>query len=418
MLVPPDNFGLVETGIYRCSKLEAGHFPFLETLQLKSLVVLDAGKPPRTLKTFLDSNKVELFNLGAMKISNHQNTESLAKDSGSDQSGALNSTTPRSSNAEIEVVLLDTKKKNDLWMIIERNLIVAAFEILFDKSKHNILLVDLSLTLVGILRKIQKWNFSSIVNEYRIYTGNSSKNNYIVEVFLELVQTELIPYEVEQSLKRRDDRSQDTLATKSHRPVSQSRASLDYGQFIGDEDDSVSLDDYEEDVDDDILSASPQIPANLLKLVEQRKSDDKNSPGTSPPYPRGSIGISRNGSMDAFPPLHQRRKSSVDSRYIQKNNTRFRNPSFSLPVSPGHRGLFESSLRMFRQEKEKLILEELQKAKEKYCYKYYKPSATGIHMHGLDVIRLRLPPEHNLPDWFINGRNYWEKACNRRQADI
>ncbi|KAM9916820.1 hypothetical protein OXX80_013467, partial [Metschnikowia pulcherrima] len=46
MLIPPDNFGMVEPGFYRCSKLEADHLPFLETLQLKSLILLDVAKPP------------------------------------------------------------------------------------------------------------------------------------------------------------------------------------------------------------------------------------------------------------------------------------------------------------------------------------------------------------------------------------
>lgn len=414
MLVPPDNFGLVETGVYRCSKLEAGHFPFLETLQLKSLVLLDAAKPPRTLKTFLDDNKVEIYNLGAMKISNHQNTESTSKGSGSEQEG-LGTATPKSPKGEIELVLLETPTKNDLWMIIERNLIVAAFEILFDKSKHNMLLVDLSLTLVGILRKIQKWNFNSIVNEYRIFTGNASKNNYNVEVFLELIQTELIPYEVELLLKRRDDYSQESLVSKTHRPLAQSRVSLDEGQCTGDEEDNLSIDDYEEEEDDDLLSASPQIPANLLKLVEERKSEDKHSPGTSPDHRRGSYALSRNGSMEHAFTVHQRRKSSIDSRYIQKNNTKFRNPSFSLPVSPGHRGLFDSHLRLFRLDKEKHVLEEYQKVKDKFSYRYYKPSTIGIHMQGLDVIRLRLPAEHNLPEWFIIGRNHWEHSPKRQQ---
>lgn len=414
MLVPPDNFGLVEPGVYRCSKLEAGHFPFLETLQLKTLVLLDAAKPPRTLKSFLDANHVEIFNLGAMKISNHQNTGSLSsKNSLSEQSDGLGTTTPHN-NDEIEIVVLDSKKKNDLWMVIEKNLIVAAFEILFDKSKHNLLLVDLSLTLVGILRKIQKWNFNSIVNEYRIYTGNASKNNYNMEVFLELVEPELIPSELDLAIKRRgDDVILDSLLIKSSRPLVQSRTSLDDGPLTCDEDDTLSFDDYEEDMDDDMLSASPQIPANLLKLVEQRKIDEKHSPGTSPDYRRGSFGMSRNGSLEAFNTM-QRRKSSVDSRYIQKNNTRFRNPSFSLPVSPQHRGLFETSLRTYRFDKKRLALEELHKLKEKYSYKYYKPSTHSLHVPGLDIIRLRLPPEHLLPDWFIKGRDFWEQ----RTADV
>lgn len=399
MLVPPDNFGLVETGVYRCSKLEAGHLPFLETLQLTSLVILDAVKPPRTLKSFLDTHNVTMYNLGSMKISNHQNTES-----NSDQSDGLASSVQKSSKYELEMILLErTKSKNDLWMILERNLIVAAFEILFDRSKHNVLFVDLLLALVGILRKIQKWNFNSIVNEYRIYTGNASKNNYNVEVFLELVQTELLPYEVEVALKKRDE------STDSAAPKNRHHHKVSVDDFTGDEEDTVSLEDYDDDMDDDMLSASPQIPANLLKLVEQRKNDDKPSPGTSPDYRKGSSGISRNGSVDTISTMQQRRKSSVDSRYIQKNNTRFRNPSFSLPISPCHRGLFDSGLRQFRLEKDKMVLDEILRLKEKYNYKYYR-SATVFHMPGLDVIRLRLPPEANLPEWFVNGRNYWEST--------
>lgn len=406
MLVPPDNFGLVEPGVYRCSKLEAGHLPFLETLQLKSLVVLDAAKPPRTLRSFLDDNNVELFNLGAMKISNHQNTESSSSKTSVSDSDGVDAGGSHHRN-EIDLVVLDTKKRNDLWMIIEKNLIVAAFEILFDKSNHNLLLVDLSLTLVGILRKIQKWNFNSIVNEYRIYTGNASKNNYNMEVFLELVETELVPCEVDAAIKRRDEVVQDAHSKPMRGLVL--RASLDEGHGTGDEEESIFFDDYEEDVDDDVLSASPQIPANLLKLVELRKLDDKPSPGTSPDQHGGHPGVSRNGSLDKLSFYH-RRKSSADSRYLQKNNTRFRNPSFSQPKSPQHRGLFESHWRNFRFDKERLAQEELQKLKEKFNYKYYKLNTNSLHVPGLDVIRLRLPSESNLPEWFLRGRDYWEST--------
>lgn len=385
MLVPPDNFGLVEPGVYRCSKLEADHFPFLETLQLKSLVLLDAAKPPRTLKAFLEQNNVDLFNLGGLKISNHLHT-------GNDKTEGLVSSDERKD--EIEVVLLD-KSKNDLWMLVEKNLIVGAFEILFNKSKHNLLLVDSSLTLVGILRKIQKWNFSSIVNEYRIYTGNSSKSNYSAENFLELIQAELIPFESENAT------SPETQPVKTVPRLlvpSQHRASIDDHE----DDDTVSFEDSEDDVDDDLLSASPQIPANLLKLVEQRKIDDNTSPGTSR---RGSIG-SRNNSVEALFAT-QRRKSSVDSRYIRPNNNRFRNPSFSaLSLSPGCRSSFETNLRLFKLGKEKPAEE------KKKLFKYYKPLHTnGVQVKGVEVIKLRLPAESKLPEWFVNGRNFWENEC-------
>lgn len=415
MLVPPDNFGLVEPGVYRCSKLEQDHFPFLETLQLKLLILLDAAKPPRTLKTFLSANNVELYNLGGLKISNHQTTGS-GKDSGSETS--LEASKPDAAQTafseQIEVILLNREKsKNDLWMVIEKNLIVAALEIILDRTSHNVLLVDSSLTLVGILRKIQKWNFNSIVNEYRIFTGNSSKNSYNVEVFLELIQIELVPYEVDQLQRRRDEsavfdknlESPDPGAHRSLATTSRQCGSIDEGLTTGDEDDG--MEDYEDDVDDDILSASPQIPANLLKLVEQRRNDD-NSPAASPDYRRGSLTgspnlqVSRRDSND--PTSHQRRKSSVDSRYIRSNNSRFRDPNFAAQDSPGRRLSFETSLRQYRLNKEKITSEDIQRAEEKYGYRYYKPNTAS----NVDVIKIRLPPEHKLSSWFVQGCKFWE----------
>ena len=56
MLVPPENFGIVETGIYRSTKLESENFPFLQTLDLKSIIILDTEKPPRSLSNFLENN--------------------------------------------------------------------------------------------------------------------------------------------------------------------------------------------------------------------------------------------------------------------------------------------------------------------------------------------------------------------------
>lgn len=403
MLIPPDNFGLVEPGVYRCSKLEAGHFPFLETLQLKSLVLLDAAKPPRTLKSFLQENKVDLYNIGGLKITNHQNTDNNSREStGSDTSdvlGGTEATQQLNAGDEIEVVLLRKERsKSDVWMLIEKNLVIAAFNILLDRTKHNVLLVDSSLSLVGILRKIQKWNFGSIINEYRIYTGNASKDNYNVEVFLEVMKVELIAYET----RRREEGR--TSVAFSLRQMAPTRSSIDDGAITGEDEDAVSLNDFEDDMDDDILSASPQIPANLLKLVEQRKSDE--SPSMSPELRSGSLDRQNSGEgMPMFPGA--RRKSSVDSRYILTSKSRLRNPSFSLSASPGRLSLFETSMRQFRFDRNP---DELQKIKEKYDYKYYKPTLTDGVFKDVETIRLNLPPEHMLPDWFIQGRNYWERT--------
>lgn len=372
MLVPPENYGLVEPGVHRCSKLEAENFPFLSTLRLNLLVLLDAAKPPRTLSAFLEENKVSLYNLGGLKIRNHQIT---GKESDKDDSSKS-----LSSSSQIPVVLLRRgKSTNDQWMLIEKNLLIEALELLFDKTKYPMLIVDSSLTFVGILRKIQRWNFSSIVNEYRIYTGNSSKNNYNVENFLELVQCELIPSEVQH--KREPE---------SHRNT---KGSLDESAM--DDDNSAFAVDYEDEIDEDVLSASPQIPANLLKLVELQQGEK---------LPSGSPGARMyTGRHSSYEHSHARRKLSVDSRYIRNNNNRFRNPSFSLSISPGRRPSLESGLRQFKLERERSA-----KSQENLNFKYYRPAEVPDQTK---VIQFRLPEESKLADWFVSGRDFWEKNC-------
>lgn len=401
MLIPPDNFGVVHKGVYRCSKLEGDHLPFLETLKLKLLILLDVAKPPRTLKTFLEGNKVDVYNLGGLKISNHPSTES-GLDLPADKSvhgGEKYAVGPEYSEIRSVLSDIDKAKKNDLWMIIEKNLIVAALEVLLDKTEHGVLLVDSTLALVGILRKMEKWNINSVINEYRIFAASSSKICYNVEVFLECLQIELVPYEVDP--KQEDI---DFASSKSQLglqpPILRNCFSLDEGLTTGDDEDVLSIEDYEDDMDEDLLSASPQIPANLLKLVDQRKFDDF-SPCSFPDTRKGSVCGSRNSSVDAAHASTNRqiRTSLVESRHFQARNNRFLDLQFQNSFSP-QRPSFETSTRHFKMER--ALGEDLHKER----HKYYLPLSSKRDNFG--VIKCRLPPEHKLADWFIRGRDFWE----------
>ncbi|CAK9435693.1 uncharacterized protein LODBEIA_P04200 [Lodderomyces beijingensis] len=335
MLVSPENFGVVEPGIYRCSKIEVENFQFLETLTLKSIVVLDAEKPPRSISNFLDTNKIDLYNLGDLKISNHQHTGVSSKtdledyelnnnsgNNNNNSSEVVSNSSSRTSSQFVDhahaqvvpaLVPLLSRSNRDQWMLIEKNLIVKSFELLFNSRRHPILIIDSTATLMGILRKIQKWNFNSILNEYRIFNGTSNKNNYFAETFLELISIELVPYEnrkrspfgsrrnsAARSMKYSNSSSgQEKLQQLQKSPViyatDLSRSDdlgtgADYEEEAiadeeedGEDDDGDDEDDDEDDgydslddmddMDDDLLSASPQIPENLLKFVEQRKLD-------------------------------------------------------------------------------------------------------------------------------------------------
>lgn len=451
MLVPPDNFGMVESGVYRCLKLDSNHFPFLETLQLKSLVLLDAEKPPRPLRSFVESNGIEMFNLGGLKISNHHHTgessssnadEDTEKDPQDSDKSSVNSRSTDKSDSEtatkhllnqIELVSLDIspRNKSDQWMLIEKNLIQGAFEIVFNKTKHNLLVVDLTLTFVGILRKIQKWNFNSIVSEYRIYTGNSSKSNYYAENFLELVQCVLLPAEIEllnnQQKSQKHDKTLTDPVTILLRSPELLRIKLASDDGIwDDENETRSIDD--DDMDDDILSASPQIPANLLKLVEMKKQEKSNHDDdkkTTPPSSSPGYGgrTSRNNSFTnetfllAARANLDRRRSSVDSKFARANNT-FRNPGQSTPpLGSSFKSPFEPASPARSIKKGELSAMDAGRIRERYDFKYYKNiDKCQVSFENVGVIKLRLPEENRLPEWFIRSRNCWES--NYRKLNL
>lgn len=79
---------------------------------------------------------------------------------------------------------------NNAFFLMHPKVIRMVFNVILDKSNNNILLVDKSALLVGMLRKIQKWQLSSIIDEYRMITGKHK--SYNAECFLEFVKIEII----------------------------------------------------------------------------------------------------------------------------------------------------------------------------------------------------------------------------------
>lgn len=159
MLVPPENFAMVEDGIFRCSKLDAINISFLKSLDLKSIAWINEEKPPRALRQFIQDHNIKLFHL--------MNSSVLPE--------------------EEEI----TNVKYQEWMVLKPSLISKTIEIILDIENQNCLLMDRSEIIIGILRHIQRWSYSSISNEYRLY---ASRTSYKVEIFLELINLELLPH--------------------------------------------------------------------------------------------------------------------------------------------------------------------------------------------------------------------------------
>ena len=152
MKVVPANFGFVEERIYRSGEPREANFPFLETLKLNTVVSLSSEGPNPVFESWLKSNGVHTIKAG----------ERIPE----------SSTLPFTEELCIE--LLHT---------------------LVDPSNYPILVCDgmgrhRTGTLVGCLRKLQRWNLASILTEYRRYAG--SRGRLDNEQFIELFDVDLV----------------------------------------------------------------------------------------------------------------------------------------------------------------------------------------------------------------------------------
>eukprot|EP01006_Ploeotia_vitrea_P026767 TRINITY_DN59717_c0_g1_i1.p1 TRINITY_DN59717_c0_g1~~TRINITY_DN59717_c0_g1_i1.p1 ORF type:complete len:194 (+),score=78.81 TRINITY_DN59717_c0_g1_i1:41-622(+) len=151
-VIPPTNFGVVEDGLYRSGLPTELNYPFLETLRLRTIVYLAPEEPPEHLAHFAADEDVRLMHLGA----------SSAKSP---------------------------------WKPVSEDLVLAALDVLTDSRRYPLLVCchlgrHRTGTVVGCLRKLQRWNLASIFDEYRRYAAGKVKG--MNEQFVELFDTDLV----------------------------------------------------------------------------------------------------------------------------------------------------------------------------------------------------------------------------------
>lgn len=156
--IPPQNFGLVEDNLYRSGQPNELNFPFLEKLGLKTIVFLAPEDPNRRFIDFIDDQDIVLHHLGCNSTGNG-------------------------------------------WEALSEEVVLEALELLLDPRNYP-LMVMCNLgrhrtgypsnpgTVVGCLRKLQNWNLTSILEEYRRYAG--SKVRVLSEQFIELFDIDLV----------------------------------------------------------------------------------------------------------------------------------------------------------------------------------------------------------------------------------
>ncbi|CAI8502169.1 unnamed protein product [Pichia kudriavzevii] len=126
---PPENFARVCEGVYRSSFPRIENFPYLKTLKLKSIICLIPEEYPVENTRFNEINGIKMYQIGLSG-----NKEPFVK--------------------------------------IKPELVTEAIKILIDPSNQPVLIhcnrgKHRTGCIVGCVRKLQKWSYSMIFDEYR-----------------------------------------------------------------------------------------------------------------------------------------------------------------------------------------------------------------------------------------------------------
>lgn len=153
-LIPPTNFGMIEDDMYRSGLAIELNFAFLEQLRLKTMLYLASEELPDALLDFIEDQGIELVQLAP------QQDELPAP-----------------------------------WKPISEDVVLSAMEYLLDPSTYPIYVMcsqgrHRTGTVIGCLRKLQRWILSSIFEEYHRYADG--RGRLANEQFIELFDTDLV----------------------------------------------------------------------------------------------------------------------------------------------------------------------------------------------------------------------------------
>ncbi|KAF9361143.1 hypothetical protein BGX26_005517 [Mortierella sp. AD094] len=201
MLTPPEQFGIVEPGLYRSDTLHPSHFPFIRSLNLKTAILLTPELPSRAMSNFFEENQIRLIDLALGSWKNNSNNPSNSSNINNTSDGQTGQSLTESGSSQSNSVALVTPSvpaapfQTSWWKPLSEELIKDGLEMILDANNYPIIVMDTSGiheigTFMGCLRRLQHWNFSSIIVEYRAYAG--SKARYVNEQFIELFDIDWI----------------------------------------------------------------------------------------------------------------------------------------------------------------------------------------------------------------------------------
>ncbi|KAI8882592.1 protein-tyrosine phosphatase, partial [Backusella circina FSU 941] len=153
-LVPPLNFAMIASGVYRSGHPNKQNFAFLRKLGLKTIMYFAMEDYPPEMQHFVEQEGIEVLHYRT-----EGNKEPFVEVNPEDITHAL-------------VKLLDRRSHPVLIHCL--------------KGKHRIG------CLVGCLRKIQRWSMTSIFDEYRKFAGTKVLAD---QEFIETFVDEKVPYD-------------------------------------------------------------------------------------------------------------------------------------------------------------------------------------------------------------------------------
>mmetsp|Transcript_18974 Transcript_18974/g.32868 ORF Transcript_18974/g.32868 Transcript_18974/m.32868 type:complete len:173 (+) Transcript_18974:93-611(+) len=152
LLIPPINFGMVEENLYRSGMPNELNFPFLERLNLKKVIYLAPEDLTQQFLNFVDDQEIELLPLA-------------------------------------------WESNKSPWKPVSEEVVLTALDYILDPSNYPLhIMCNLGRhrtgTIVGCLRKLQRWNLTAVFEEYRRYAG--PKVRLLTEQFIELFDIDLV----------------------------------------------------------------------------------------------------------------------------------------------------------------------------------------------------------------------------------
>ncbi|KAI3481634.1 hypothetical protein L1887_55767 [Cichorium endivia] len=196
LVEPPALFASVAPQIYRSATPAAANHSFVRTLKLRTILSLTAELPSPSLTAFCKKHGIRLLHFGLRRWGSQDisaRDKHLAAEDNGEETG-LDLSFLHSFKAPSAPSLAQYETASPT---ITEELVKDSLQILLTASYHPILVTDTSGiheigVLLGCLRKLQRWNFATILLEYRHFAGNRARATN--ERFVEMFDTDLITF--------------------------------------------------------------------------------------------------------------------------------------------------------------------------------------------------------------------------------